>query len=113
MEKNVNRRKFLSAAAVAAFAPMAFASVFERRKKVVVVGSGLSGLSCAYELRKRDFEAELLEGQGRAGGRIQTPRDGLNPELSAEPAPFQEPTSSKTANRGVSAQSRMKPEMES
>jgi monoamine oxidase len=51
---------------------------------VVVVGAGLAGLSCAYELRKLGFEVVVLEGQGRAGGRVQTLRDGLDPELSAE-----------------------------
>lgn len=44
----------------------------------------MAGLSCAYELRKYNFDIVVLEGQGRAGGRVQTLREGLYPGLSAE-----------------------------
>jgi monoamine oxidase len=54
------------------------------RRKIVVVGAGLAGLSCAYELSKSGFEVVVLEGQGRAGGRVQTLREGLDPDLAAE-----------------------------
>ena len=77
----MNRRSFLAAAA---FAPATFVRAAEERRRVVVVGAGLAGLSCAYELRKLGFEVVVLEGQGRAGGRVQTLREGLDPELSAE-----------------------------
>ncbi|WP_213807852.1 FAD-dependent oxidoreductase [Granulicella sp. dw_53] len=83
----MNRRAFLaalSAAALARGANAAFASVAPPRKKVVIVGGGLAGLSCAYELRKYNFDVVLLEGQGRAGGRVQTLREGLYQGLSAE-----------------------------
>jgi monoamine oxidase len=80
----MNRRSFLAAAAAAAFAPVTFVRAAEGRRRVVVVGAGLAGLSCAYELRKLGFEVVVLEGQGRAGGRVQTLREGLDPELSAE-----------------------------
>jgi monoamine oxidase len=80
----MNRRSFLAAAAAAAFAPATFVRAAEGRRRVVVVGAGLAGLSCAYELRKLGFEVVVLEGQGRAGGRVQTLREGLDPELSAE-----------------------------
>ena len=74
----MNRRSFLAAAAGAVFAPAAMA------QKVIIVGAGLAGLSCAYELRKRGFDVVVLEGQGRAGGRVQTLREGLDPDLTAE-----------------------------
>jgi monoamine oxidase len=45
-----------------------FVRAAETKRKVVVVGGGLAGLSCAYEPRKLGFEAIVLEGQGRAGG---------------------------------------------
>jgi monoamine oxidase len=80
----MNRRSFLTAAAAAAFAPATFVRAAEGKRRVVVVGAGLAGLSCAYELRKLGFEVVVLEGQGRAGGRVQTLREGLDPELSAE-----------------------------
>lgn len=80
----MNRRNFLAAAAAAAFAPAMFVRAAETKRKVVVVGGGLAGLSCAYELRKLCFEAIVLEGQGRAGGRVQTLREDLDWGLSAE-----------------------------
>jgi monoamine oxidase len=80
----MNRRTFLAAAAAAAFAPARFIRAAEAKRRVVVVGGGLAGLSCAYELRKLGFEAVVLEGQGRAGGRVQTLREGLDWGLSAE-----------------------------
>jgi len=83
-EVMMNRRNFLAAAAAAAFAPAMFVRAAETKRKVVVVGGGLAGLSCAYELRKLGFEAIVLEGQGRAGGRVQTLREDLDWGLSAE-----------------------------
>src|SRR5258708_1898440 len=83
----MNRRSFLAAAATAAagaFAPATFVRAAEGRRRVVVVGAGLAGLSCAYELRKLGFEVVVLEGQGRAGGRVQTLREDLDWGLSAE-----------------------------
>jgi monoamine oxidase len=80
----MNRRNFLAAAAAAAFAPASFVRAAETKRRVIVVGGGLAGLSCAYELRKLGFEAIVLEGQGRAGGRVQTLREGLHPGLTAE-----------------------------
>ena len=80
----MKRRAFLAAAAAAVFAPTNFVAASEAKRRVVVVGGGLAGLSCAYELRKLGFDVVVLEGQGRAGGRVQTLREGLNPELSAE-----------------------------
>ena len=74
----MNRRAFLASAAGAVFAPAATA------QRVIIAGAGLAGLSCAYELRKRGFDVVVLEGQGRAGGRVQTLREGLDPELAAE-----------------------------
>src|SRR5258707_1022937 len=80
----MNRRSLLAAAAAAAVAPATLLRAAEGKRRVVVVGAGLAGLSCAYELRKLGFEVVVLEGQGRAGGRVQTLREGLDPELSAE-----------------------------
>lgn len=46
-----------------------------RRKKVVVVGAGFAGLSCALELIGRGHDVVVLEGRGRVGGRVLTMRD--------------------------------------
>lgn len=80
----MNRRTFLKGAAIAAFRPLSFAAGGTRQKRVIIVGGGLSGLSCGYELRKLGIEVLVLEGQGRPGGRVQTLREGLYPGLTAE-----------------------------
>src|ERR1700687_2668620 len=41
---------------------------------VIVVGGGISGLVCAYALRKAGVDAELLEASPRAGGVIGSER---------------------------------------
>jgi monoamine oxidase len=39
---------------------------------VIIIGAGLSGLSTAYQLKKRGVRFKVLEAQDRLGGRIQT-----------------------------------------
>ncbi|MBW4679957.1 MAG: FAD-dependent oxidoreductase [Microcoleus vaginatus WJT46-NPBG5] len=41
-----------------------------RPKSVVVVGAGLAGLACAYELSQRGFKVTLLERSPQLGGKI-------------------------------------------
>lgn len=41
-----------------------------QQKTVVVVGAGLAGLACAYELSKRGFQVTLLEKSPQLGGKI-------------------------------------------
>jgi monoamine oxidase len=74
----MNRRAFLSVAAGGVLAGGATTG------KVIIAGAGMAGLSCAWELRKRGYEVVVLEGQGRAGGRVETLRDGLAAGLTAE-----------------------------
>ncbi|PWA52998.1 Amine oxidase [Artemisia annua] len=54
----------------------AFASCIERQQsskpKVIVIGSGISGISAAHLLNNADFEVVLLESRDRIGGRIHT-----------------------------------------
>jgi monoamine oxidase len=40
--------------------------------RVAVIGAGISGLACAYELQRRGFEVVLYEQTNRPGGRIRT-----------------------------------------
>src|SRR5829696_7853352 len=43
--------------------------------RIVVVGGGLAGLTCAYRLRRAGHRAELHEASDRLGGRCWTLRD--------------------------------------
>ncbi|SDQ39429.1 flavin monoamine oxidase family protein [Thermostaphylospora chromogena] len=53
--------------------------------KVVVLGAGVAGLTCAYELGKAGYECTVLEARDRVGGRSLTVRGGDEvPELSGE-----------------------------
>src|SRR5947209_15869081 len=57
-------------------------------KKVIVMGGGIAGLSCAYELKRRGHDVTVLEASGRAGGHVRTLHDpfadGLYADLGAE-----------------------------
>src|SRR5690606_38291600 len=50
-------------------------------QRIVIIGGGLSGLSVAYLLSKRNINATILEASGRLGGRIQTIRGTLQAPL--------------------------------
>lgn len=58
------------------------------KKKVIVMGAGIAGLSCAYELKRRGHDVTLLEASGRAGGHVRTLHDpfadGLYADIGAE-----------------------------
>jgi monoamine oxidase len=45
--------------------------------KVVVVGAGLAGLTCALRLKQRGLYADVYEASGRLGGRCWTGRDAF------------------------------------
>src|SRR5258707_12959906 len=79
----MNRRSFLAAAATAAFAPATLLRAADGKRRVVVVGAGLAGLSCAYELRELGVGGGVLGGGGGAGGRGQRPRGGVDPGVLA------------------------------
>ncbi len=40
------------------------------RPRVLIVGAGFSGLSCAYELANAGYEVKVLEARRRVGGRV-------------------------------------------
>lgn len=54
------------------------------KKKVIVAGAGIAGLTCAYKLAKQGFEVVLLEAAGRSGGHILTIHDRLADGLYAD-----------------------------
>ena len=55
-------------------------------KKVVVLGTGVAGLTSAYELSNAGYEVTVLEARDRVGGRSYTARRGTKlTELGGEP----------------------------
>ncbi len=56
--------------------------------RIVVVGAGLAGLTCAYRLQQAGYAAQVFEASGRIGGRCYTGRgdfaDGQNYEHGGE-----------------------------
>lgn len=95
MESELNRREFLKTGALAAAAvaapPLDGLAWKERRlvrrgprKKVIIIGAGLAGLSAAYELTEAGHNVTVLEAQTRPGGRVQTLREPFSDGLYAE-----------------------------
>ena len=44
----------------------------QRNREVIVVGAGLTGLTCAWQLKKNGRDVEILERADRIGGLMQT-----------------------------------------
>jgi monoamine oxidase len=56
-------------------------------KSIVVIGAGMSGLACAYELKKAGYDVRLFEATNRVGGRVRSVGDflkGRNVEFGGE-----------------------------
>jgi monoamine oxidase len=74
-----SRRQFVQRAGVAA-ATLAAGPMLRAKKparpeaKVVVVGAGLAGLTCAYRLKQAGIDATIYEANTRVGGRCWTRR---------------------------------------
>src|SRR5215475_4935189 len=77
----------MSGAAMAGLASLNAQSV-DAKKRVIVIGAGIAGLSCAYELMKRGHAVTVLEASGRPGGHVRTFHDpfadGLYADIGAE-----------------------------
>jgi monoamine oxidase len=81
----LSRRQLLAAGAAAvaagAWTPRARAAAAPR---VVVVGTGLAGLTCAYRLKQSGVIAAVHEASDRVGGRCWSIRNAFAPGLVAE-----------------------------
>ena len=94
MIKNKNqltRRTFIKKAGLTtslfSFYPLPFSSIFSNStddKRIIVIGAGLAGLSCAYELDQAGFNVILIEARSRPGGRVSTYREPFSDNLYSE-----------------------------
>src|SRR5215208_5328425 len=81
-EQRLTRRRLLrnagfaglTLAAAGRFAPPASAATAPR---IVVVGAGLAGLTCAYRLKQAGYVAQVYDAADRVGGRCWTIRDAF------------------------------------
>ncbi|HSI65302.1 MAG TPA: FAD-dependent oxidoreductase, partial [Candidatus Saccharimonadia bacterium] len=84
----MHRRQFHRLTASAALLGIAgsrpSSAAAEARKKVIVMGGGIAGLCCAYELMERGHEVTVLEASRRTGGHVKTIRDPLPDGLYAD-----------------------------
>ncbi|MBI3897683.1 MAG: FAD-dependent oxidoreductase [Gammaproteobacteria bacterium] len=67
------RRDFLRYSVVGAVAltlPLARPSFAKTAPRIAIVGAGIAGLTCAYELRRRGIQATVYEASDRVGGRM-------------------------------------------
>src|SRR5712692_7559375 len=86
MSGRLTRRALVAGTAGTALslrAGRAFAAA-PQRVDVVVVGAGLAGLVCAYELRRAGRSVTVLEARNRPGGRVYTVRKGFASGQHAE-----------------------------
>ena len=91
LKNKISRRSFLkstgTAASLAAMSPFSISSILSGQtddKRIMVVGAGLAGLSCAYELDRAGYNVILIEARSRPGGRVRTYRDPFADNLYAE-----------------------------
>ena len=91
MSKIITRRDFLcaSTAAAAGMAITPARSLWNvtgnsSAEKVIIIGAGLGGVSCAYELQNAGIDITVLEARSRPGGRVRTYRDPFADNLYAE-----------------------------
>jgi monoamine oxidase len=80
----ITRRQALKTTGALFMAGALPAQETKKPKRVIVVGGGIGGLSCAYELMERGHEVTLLEASRRTGGHVKTIRDPLPDGLYAD-----------------------------
>lgn len=72
-----------------------------KRKKVIIIGAGLAGLSCAYELTKKGHDVVIFEASDRAGGRVKTLRKDFSDGVFAEAGAYWISKSHKIVNHYI------------
>ena len=84
----MNRKNFLKTSTIATAGLLlpigVVASGQKTKKKVIVLGAGLAGLTAAWELVQAGHEVIVVEARDRSGGRVLTLREGFTSGLTAE-----------------------------
>jgi monoamine oxidase len=82
----ITRREFIGGALAAAIATprQAATAPDDWRRRVVVVGAGLAGLTAAIDLVDGGWDVVVLEARDRVGGRVHTIREPFSDGLHAE-----------------------------
>src|SRR5207247_6051392 len=75
-EMSIKRRDVLKLSGAALTGTLA-GQTAGAKKKVIVIGAGIAGLSCGYELMRRGHDVTVLEASGRTGGHVRTLHDPL------------------------------------
>jgi monoamine oxidase len=88
-ESRFDRRRLLQGAGIAALGATAAGRFVGQGRasaapKIVVVGGGLAGLTCAYRLKQAGYAAEVHEASSRIGGRCWTIRNAFQQGQIAE-----------------------------
>jgi monoamine oxidase len=83
----ITRRDFIKTGALALGAslirlPLVSASV--ARKKIIIIGAGMAGLSAGYELTQAGHDVTIFEARAVPGGRVRTIREPFSDGLYAE-----------------------------
>ena len=55
-----------------------------RNLKIAIIGGGMAGLNCAYQLSKAGINSTIFEASDRTGGRIYTAKNLLAPGITTE-----------------------------
>ena len=88
-ERRTSRRRFLAEAGALGVAAAAGGRLVAPARaaapaRIVVVGAGLAGLTCAYRLKQAGYAAKVYEGAGRVGGRCSTLRGAFDEGQTVE-----------------------------
>jgi len=90
-KETLTRRSFLKKSTTTAslltvfpYSTLTTALNISDENRILVIGAGLAGLSCAYELDRAGYNVMVLEAKSHPGGRVRTYRDSFTDNLYAE-----------------------------
>ena len=82
---SITRRRLLKVSTGALLAGAAsLPAAGPNKKRVIIIGGGIGGLSCAYDLMERGHDVTVLEASRRTGGHVKTIHDPLPDGLYAD-----------------------------